>query len=129
GVKETLVLHSADAPTTFDFPLALDGLTARIADGAVELTDAGGRVAGVIPAGFMEDSEHGGEQGAPARSEDVTYDLVERAGGGQALRITVDADWLRAPERVFPVKVDPSVDTSSAETSVYVKSGGSVVGT
>ncbi|MEW1870412.1 LamG-like jellyroll fold domain-containing protein [Streptomyces caelestis] len=129
GIKETLVLNSADAPTTFDFPLDLDGLTARIADGAVELTDAEGRVAGVIPAGFMEDSGHGGEQGAPARSEDVSYDLVEQADGGRALRITVDADWLRDPERVFPVKVDPSVDTSSAETSVYVKSGGSVVGT
>ncbi|MEU4652764.1 LamG-like jellyroll fold domain-containing protein [Streptomyces sp. NPDC023723] len=130
GVKETLVLNSADAPTTFDFPLALDGLTARIVAGAVELTDAEGRVAGVIPAGFMEDSGHSGEQGAPARSEDVTYDLVERAGGGQTLRIGVDANWLRDPERVFPVMVDPSVDTSSAETSVYVKDGGaSVVGT
>jgi hypothetical protein len=129
GVKETLVLHSPDAPTSFLFPLTLNGLQAEIVGGAVRLSDAEGRVRAVVPAGFMEDSGRAGEGGAPAVSRDVTYDLVDQPGGGQALRITVDEEWLGEPDRVFPVYVDPSVDTTSAGTSVYVKNGGSVVGT
>ncbi|WP_431037738.1 DNRLRE domain-containing protein [Streptomyces sp. P6-2-1] len=130
GVKETLVLRSADAPATFLFPLAPHGLTARLVDGAVQLTDAGKRVVAVVPAPFMEDSGRGGDEGAPARSDKVTYDLVTRPDGGQALRIAADPEWLHAPERVFPVRIDPSVDTSSAGTSAYVRSGASsVVGT
>ena len=37
GVKETLVLRSADAPTSFVFPLSLSGLTARAGEGTIVL--------------------------------------------------------------------------------------------
>ncbi|MER7107849.1 polymorphic toxin-type HINT domain-containing protein [Streptomyces sp. NPDC000229] len=121
GVKETLVLHSADAPGEFLFPLRLTGLTAKARDGSITLTDAAGRTKAVIPAGFMEDAKG-------VLSHAVRYDLVEQHGGGQALRVNVDQEWLTDPARAFPVRVDPSVDTTAATTSMYVKSGGSVVG-
>ncbi|MFE2942546.1 LamG-like jellyroll fold domain-containing protein [Streptomyces sp. NPDC059255] len=122
GVKETLVLRSADAPADFVFPLELTGLTARTGDdGSVVLADAGGRTKAVIPAGYMED-------GAEAVSHAVRYELVERAGGASALRVSVDRAWLADPARVFPVLVDPSVETNTATTSMYVTPGGSVVG-
>ncbi|TXS55518.1 DNRLRE domain-containing protein [Streptomyces sp. t39] len=121
GVKETLVLTSADAPAVYDFPLVLDGLTARTENGAVVLRDAGGRIRAVVPAGFMEDAAGG-------VSHAVGYSLVER-DGRQVLRVRADRDWLADPARVFPVRVDPSVDTTAASTSLYVRDGGpSVVG-
>ncbi|WP_156301918.1 DUF6531 domain-containing protein, partial [Streptomyces sp. e14] len=121
GVKETLVLKSATAPASFLFPLRLKGLTAEADGGAITLTDARGHTRAVIPAGFMEDA-------AQAVSHDVSYELVRQPGGGQALKVTADPKWLADPARSFPVRIDPSVDTTAAATSMTVRGGGSVVG-
>ncbi|MFI1397372.1 polymorphic toxin-type HINT domain-containing protein [Streptomyces sp. NPDC020681] len=121
GVKETLVLKSADAPSGFVFPLTLKGLTARAGNGGIVLADAEGRTKAVVPAGFMEDAKG-------AVSHAVRYELVEQ-DGGQALKVSVDRGWLNDPARAFPVLLDPSVDTTAASTSMYVRDGGpSVVG-
>ncbi|MFG2883521.1 LamG-like jellyroll fold domain-containing protein [Streptomyces sp. NPDC048297] len=42
--------------------------------------------------------------------------------------MTADREWLADPARAFPVRIDPSVDTTSASTFMTVRSGGSVVG-
>ncbi|MFJ6671451.1 DNRLRE domain-containing protein [Actinosynnema sp. NPDC091369] len=114
GVKETLVLHSADTPRSFDFPLQLEGLTAKVVDGAIELVDAGGERRALVPAGHMEDS-HDGPAG-PAFSAGVRYELV-----GEVLRVHLDRDWLADPARRFPVLVDPTVTTLESPASMYVQ--------
>ncbi|WP_307874757.1 DNRLRE domain-containing protein [Frankia nepalensis] len=113
GLKEVIVLQSAQAPTSWTFPLALEGLTASLdGQGRVVLADGSGAPVAVVPRGWMEDSSPG-----RATSEGVTYSLVEAEGTGQvALRVDLDADWLGAPERVFPVRVDPTVTPVSAGT-------------
>ncbi|MFE4643534.1 DNRLRE domain-containing protein, partial [Streptomyces sp. NPDC056730] len=126
GVKETLVLRSTDAPTSFDFPLTLTGLTAKPGtaqlggEGSVILVDDRGRTKAVIPAGFMEDANG-------AVSHAVRYELITR-DGGQALRVGADRDWLADPARAFPVRLDPSVDTTTASRSMYVTENGPVAG-
>lgn len=121
GVKETLVLNSAAAPAEYVFPLELDGLDATVRDGSVVLTGTDGRTRAVIPAGFMTDARG-------ATSYAVRYTLVE-GGEGPALKVNADRGWLTDPDRAFPVRVDPSVDTGAASTSMYVRDGGpSVVG-
>lgn len=108
GLKESLVLNDVTAPTSWVFPLKLTGVTARIAaDGSVEFLSPAGTVLGRIPHGFMRDSSVRHHSGDPAVSGAVTYQLVT-AGGQPALRVTVDAAWLRTPGRVFPVTVDPN---------------------
>jgi hypothetical protein len=42
AIKETLVLESADAPTEWDFPMRLSGLTASLDAGSVWLRDSSG---------------------------------------------------------------------------------------
>ncbi|MBL7495115.1 RHS repeat protein, partial [Frankia sp. CNm7] len=117
GLKEVIVLRSAGAPTSWAFPLRLQGLTASLdASGQVVLAGRDGKAVAVIPRGWMED-------GAGAVSDGVTYQLVEEAGKGQVLRVELDADWLSAPERVFPVRVDPTVTAlSAAADDTYVSS-------
>lgn len=53
GVKEDLILRSPRAATTYDFRLALRGLTPRLdaATGDIALTDETGEVRATIPAG------------------------------------------------------------------------------
>ncbi|MGV9979924.1 LamG-like jellyroll fold domain-containing protein [Micromonospora wenchangensis] len=129
GVKETIVLHSAEAPTSFVFPLTLRGLTAKLVDGQVELNDRVGGRRAVIPPGYMLDA--GSESRGPATSAGVAYELVT-SNGRSALKVTLDSDWLRSPDRRFPVEVDPTVGPPvsgvGADSSMYVHGGSSTVG-
>ncbi|WP_134656329.1 DNRLRE domain-containing protein [Streptomyces sp. H23] len=110
AVKETIVLNSPDAPSTWTFPLSLDGLTPSLDEhGAVLLKDTAGRTQAVIPKGWMEDSGHDATTGGPALSGDVDYRLVE-SDGQWSLKVQLDEAWLDSPDRVYPVRVDPSVD-------------------
>ncbi|WP_326551566.1 putative adhesin [Micromonospora sp. NBC_01813] len=129
GVKETLVLHSVDAPHTFRFPLRLPGLTVRLVDGEVRFVDDSGVVRAVIPPGYMFDTG-AGEQG-PATSTGVRYRLTG-TDTRPVLEMTLDSTWLRDPARAYPVEVDPTVGppvTERASTSsMYVHGGTSVSG-
>ncbi|MFJ1709751.1 LamG-like jellyroll fold domain-containing protein [Kitasatospora sp. NPDC088346] len=122
--KETLVLGDASAPAEWVFPMRLKGVSASVdAGGALVFTDAAGAVRGRMPSGWMEDSRQAPNSGGQGVvSGGVRYELVQ-AGGGQALRMVLDEAWLKAPERVFPVKVDPSVYSAKAVQGTYVMSG------
>ncbi|MFE7804416.1 DNRLRE domain-containing protein [Streptomyces sp. NPDC057430] len=121
SVKETLILKDKDAPTEWRFPLALKGLTAKLdAYGGVVFHDGAGRQKGWMPAGWMEDSKKAPNSDEGVISSGVTYDLV-RERSRQVLVVKLDRKWLSAPERVFPVKVDPSVDGLQAASSTHVE--------
>jgi hypothetical protein len=113
GVEETLVLRSP-APASFVFPLRLTGPRGRMAGGRVGLADAGGTTRAVLPAGTMADA--GRSQAGPAG---VVYSL-ERSAAGTALRMALDPGWLTDPARQYPVLVDPSVASGSADSSLVV---------
>ncbi len=123
GLKETVVLRTRSAARSFLFPLHLDGLTARLQGSEVALVDAQGNKKATIPAGFMVDQKG-------ATSSGVTYSLVPNAGG-QALKVDLDGSWLNDPARVYPIKVDPTVDEAlvQAGQAVTVRDSGSYLGT
>ena len=122
GLKETFVLHSADAPNSWTFALHLRGLTARLAaDGSVQYLDAAGTVRLSTPAAYMTDANYDPHSGEPAVSRAVRYDLVDLPGGGQGLRVTADALWLTDPARVFPVSVDPTTANEGPTGGTYAE--------
>ncbi|MEV6183070.1 LamG-like jellyroll fold domain-containing protein [Streptomyces sp. NPDC052015] len=121
SVKETLVLKDADAPTEWRFPLQLEGLTAALdAHGNVIFSDAKGTVRAWTPAGWMQDSKLAPNSNEGAISSGVTYSLSVE-DGRQVLVVKLDKEWLSAPERVFPVRVDPSVKSVDATSGTYVQ--------
>jgi RHS repeat-associated protein len=119
GMKDEIVLASADSASTSEFSLRLRAMRPRLAEsGEVELVD-GDRVVGVVPAGFMHDSA-----ADPARSTAVRYSLVEERDGTWTLRVEVDRGWLTDPARVYPVVVDPSVvQLTDGADDLYVRQG------
>ncbi|RAJ32831.1 RHS repeat-associated protein [Kitasatospora sp. SolWspMP-SS2h] len=121
--KEVLLLQDASAPTEWVFPLRLKGVSASIEDGALILKDGQGAVRGRMPAGWMEDSDQAPNSGGQGVvSSGVTYELIPD-GAGTALKVKLDEQWLHAPDRVFPVKVDPSVTSVRPVEGTYVMSG------
>lgn len=122
GVKESLVLRDATAPTTWIYPLDLTGLRPVLAaDGSVDLLDAAGKTAAMIPAAYAYDSKINPRSGEPATTHAVTYKLVT-LNGKPALVVSLDPSWLHDPARVFPVTVDPSTLNASV-VSTYAESG------
>ncbi|WP_395297010.1 LamG-like jellyroll fold domain-containing protein [Kitasatospora hibisci] len=120
--KETLVLKAATAPTEWVFPLRLQGVTASLdANGAVLFTDSVGGVRGRMPAGWMQDSAFAPNTEEGVISGGVGYELVQ-LDGGQALKVKLDEAWLHAPERVYPIKVDPSLSSIKAVDGTYIES-------
>ncbi|HEX8207227.1 MAG TPA: RHS repeat-associated core domain-containing protein [Solirubrobacteraceae bacterium] len=124
GVKETLTVREASAPTTFRFDVAASaGLTPREhASGGIEFTDRDGDVALSVAAPVMYAA------GDPAdASTDLDY-AIERAGSGWELTLRADAGWVRRKLEEGPVVVDPTLTIgsltateSAARECVYMK--------
>ena len=106
GVKETLTLASVDAGSEFVFPVSLSaGLSMVANDAAVDVVNAAGEVAYSFLPAFMDDS-------AGAHSDAVTMAL-----DGDSIVMSLDETWLSAPERVWPVLVDPTLTNNQPPSS------------
>ncbi|WP_282205905.1 LamG-like jellyroll fold domain-containing protein [Kitasatospora fiedleri] len=124
GIKESVVLRSADAGNSWTFPLDLRGLTPELnTAGGVDLKDAAGKTVQSIPAGYAFDAKTDPVSGEHPSTHAVRYELVTD-GGKPALRTTLDAAWLHDPARVFPVTVDPSI--WDRPNSTYVETGADI---
>jgi RHS repeat-associated protein len=116
-LKETLSLASAAAPSTYRYHLSTTGgLSAKLISGTVVFADAQGHPRYVMPAPSIADS------GASARpnSHDVHYELSE---DGSELSVVIDSAWLQSPDRVFPVKLDPTIEFWGDEVDCTIGSG------
>jgi hypothetical protein len=105
GVKEDIELADASQPSSFDFALdASSGLTPEIAkDGSVEFHEAEGKRVVVLPAPTISDSASEGPSSA------VHYELKDGSDGQWRLTVQADREWLQAPNRRFPVRIDPTL--------------------
>jgi len=105
GVKEIIELAGPAQPATFSYDLKLsDGLRPSLADdGSVQFKDGDDLVASVPPP-TLEDSSPSSRLSRAAR-----FDLHLNDDGMWRLTLIVDRDWLDDPDRVWPVRVDPSL--------------------
>ncbi|WP_099052891.1 DNRLRE domain-containing protein [Streptomyces glaucescens] len=118
-VKENIVLdRKPSGPVSFTFTLDAGGLTPKAGrDGSVSFYGEGAHPVLVIPPAFMTDA--GKDARSPygvAHSEKVTQKLA-RAGKGWTLRVTPDPAWLAAPERRYPVTIDPTIAIAPTPTT------------
>jgi PKD repeat protein len=111
GIKETFLLASAAAPTSYAFSLKLNGLEVRRTLTGYALFRKGESVPTLdLGALTVSDSKNGVEDGVACPDATMT---VADAGDGTA-RVTYEFSraWLSDPARVFPVRVDPTVTIS-----------------
>lgn len=105
-LKESIVLSSPSAPTTYSFSLTLSNdLTYKVqSDGSIAFYHTGNsQPLYLIPKPFMYES--GNESAA---SQQVTQ-TIRQDGGQFYLDITADPTWLTQAGRKFPVVIDPTV--------------------
>jgi RHS repeat-associated protein len=112
GVKETLSLAAAGAPSTFTWDLSLaSGLSAVAAGAGIDINGSSGTVA-QIAAPTVTD--------ASGATGSASYALN---AAGNVLTLTMDPTWLSAPGRAFPVTVDPSITYLSTANGCTINSG------
>lgn len=106
GFKQSLVVDDVSGPSSYRLPLTIPaGATARQGATGIELVAADGSVAGWFGGGLAFDSRP--SPPGPAEAS-VTTTLVEQSGDVVVAEVAVDRGWFEAPERVFPVVIDPS---------------------
>jgi RHS repeat-associated protein len=104
ALRETLTLASPATSSTFAYTVAAaPGLSARADGGGIAVVDASGAVVFRLPKPFMDDA-------AGAHSDGVTFALAPAADGTATLTMAADPAWLAAPERVWPVVIDPDAN-------------------
>lgn len=104
SIKEYILVSQKYDSYQYSFRMNLKNLVPeKQKDGSIRLYDeAGGQTVYEIPAAFMTD-------GANDYSEAVEMDIVQTEDGAHILTVTADAEWINAPERVFPVQIDPTL--------------------
>ena len=103
NVKESIIIEKPQEQYAYSFALNLQGLTPTLeADGSVLLRGADGEPVYEIPAPYLADAD-----GATSL-EDAAYKL-ERVSGGYLLTVEADPEWMNAPERAYPVTLDPTI--------------------
>ena len=112
GVKEAVKLAGPDSPASYTFRMSTvdgKGLTAqRRADGSYLVAAASLPEPLVLDAPVVQESAGGGELAPPAAKAKPRL-RVGRQGRELLVTLSLDRAWLRAPERRFPVHLDPTI--------------------
>jgi hypothetical protein len=126
GLKETLRIGSANAPSHFAFRLSAPPTAAltghRLRGGAYGFDVQGGRSSFVVTRPFAVDARHaklaGGRILPPPRTPHAALHVTHR-GGEWRLVVDVDRRWLSSPKRTFPVTVDPSISVQGFKSASW----------
>jgi hypothetical protein len=106
GLKESLILAGPDSQRTFSFDVRQSsGVTLKAAsDGSVDVVDESGTPQFRVAPPYMVDSAT-----ADAAQSDAVSMALESSAGDEVMSVDASSKWLDAPERVWPVIVDPTV--------------------
>ncbi|SES47801.1 RHS repeat-associated core domain-containing protein [Actinokineospora terrae] len=107
ALKEEIVLTAPAKEPVYRFAVRLDGVVPQQRpDGSIAFFRGGeGAPVYTMPAPFMVDSAKDAKK---ARSDKVSQ-TVEQRDGRITVTVRADAAWLAAPERQYPVVIDPTI--------------------
>lgn len=106
GLKEEIELEGPSSPSSFRYELtASAGLTPQLTEvGSVAFKNNKGQEVASLPAPTVADANS-----LAPNPDQVGYELAPRGGGAWLLTVAVDRTWLEAPDRSWPVRIDPTM--------------------
>ena len=121
GLKENIILNSIDSPVQFSFKVNLHGLRYEKIENSILLKDKNGLVRAEIPAAYMQDAK-----GITSNSVETS---IEERGSNVILTLIPNKAWLSAPERVYPIIIDPTVTLNYNQVAqdAFVYDNGTIV--
>lgn len=116
SIKENIIVKQKSDSYTYTFTLELNGLTAKLDNGCIVLSDVkNDEVIYRIPAPYMYDA-------IGDISYNVDYTLEQTGNGKYEFTLTADQIWVNSAERVFPIVIDPSITVENQYCDTYVSS-------
>ncbi|PGE85259.1 wall-associated protein [Bacillus pseudomycoides] len=115
SVKEDLVLQKYTGQHIFQYEIQTDLEAKQQDDGSIVFQDKKQTTLFTLPKPIMSDSNVHPESGETVTSQDVTYNMEKKADGVYQLTLTANADWLKSPERKYPVYIDPTTESTYQE--------------
>lgn len=114
-LKEDIVLHRVPTATSFSFRFAFDGLRAALQeDNSVLFYNDADEAVFVIASPYMADFDEG-------YSTDIEVKLTP-TDTGCIYTLIPDRAWLEASDRIYPVTLDPSIN--STQNTNYIHDNG-----
>lgn len=122
GVKENLRLKSApgdDGAVSWSWTIDAEGLSLKKdAMGAVTFTNAAGEAVFLMPPAIAYDSASDEETGRGDASTGA-HTSVLRRGDQWIIAVSVDRSWLNSSARVYPVLLDPTMESYPGNDDVH----------
>ena len=108
GIKENIILKNAQAKRSYSVEYRMKGLTpVQVDEKTIALRDKNGADVYTLTAPMMTDA-------AGAMSTDITLTLTEAKNNKFTVQLSVDEEWIADSARVFPVVIDPDIQTSQS---------------
>ena len=115
GLKEDIILNKCVDKSTFSYELDTHGTEAKLENGVINLYEKkSDEPVLTLSAPMMADSD-------AKICENVELSLSEE-DGTYIVIVTADSEWLKSPERAYPVKIDPSFTVPSSKITVITAS-------
>lgn len=113
GVKENIVVKSAQSSYEYNFEIAVKDVTLSLAeDGCIYAKDTTtGTTVFVMPKPFMLDANY-------EYSNKVSYSLIAKNKHKYEITISADPEWLNSSKRAFPVTIDPAIQTKQSISTI-----------
>jgi RHS repeat-associated protein len=116
GIEESVVVARAEQGNAYEVAYTLPkGVTAAATKQGVEFRSGKTIVFAVTNSTAWD---------AQGTKTTVTVALTRQRGNVARLRVAVDADWLTAPDRAFPVTIDPTVGPLNMTLNLNSEGGG-----
>ncbi|HDR7512209.1 DNRLRE domain-containing protein [Bacillus toyonensis] len=115
SVKEDIVLQKYTGHNVFHYEIQTDLDAKQQDDGSIVFQDQKQTTLFTLPKPTMSDSNVNPESGETNSSQDVTYTIEKKTNGVYQLTLTANADWLKSPERKYPVYIDPTTESTYQE--------------
>ncbi|MEV5303495.1 DNRLRE domain-containing protein [Amycolatopsis methanolica] len=122
SLKERIVLARPPADPVWRFTVQAGGVQARaLPDGSIGFFAEGPAGDGpplfVMPKPFMNDSRVDPKSPHGTTFSDQVTQTVEQRGSAITITVKADAGWLSAPERQYPVVIDPTIKVEPTPTT------------
>lgn len=124
GYNERVVLRNRSASPRLKYRIRTDGVTLEMEnDGAVAVHSAAdGKLVATMPPHFAEDSAYDPRLGEGALLYDLPTTLTQTAANEYQVSVEIPQEWYDAPERRFPIIVDPTTIRAGGHKDTFMQS-------
>lgn len=123
-LKESITLSSAaaaNAPLTFAMDLPAGESLRPSTGGTIQVINSSKVVVFTVAAPYMQDANYGKSPGTDSTSFNVRLNL-RQDGAGTYVDVVPDMAWLLAPNRAWPVVIDPTTYTTQPSNDCSIDS-------